>query len=124
MKITLAQLNPTIGDIKGNLNKLKNTISAYTKDKPDLFIFPELFISGYPPRDLLERSWFIQKIDLAIKDILEYSKNFPEIGILFGAPLKTNKPQGRGLYNSAVLVNKNKPLLRSVFPGGVSVHPD
>ena len=59
MKLTLAQLNPTIGDIQGNLAKIEKTLSQCSKDSPDLVIFPELFLVGYPPRDLLERSSII-----------------------------------------------------------------
>jgi predicted amidohydrolase len=55
MRITIAQLNPVIGDVNGNLKKIVTTLAQSKKDSPDLVIFPELFLSGYPPRDLLEK---------------------------------------------------------------------
>ncbi|MEJ2629159.1 MAG: nitrilase-related carbon-nitrogen hydrolase, partial [bacterium] len=53
MKITLAQLNPTIGDFTGNLNKIKSSLFTAKTEGSELVIFPELFLSGYPPGDLL-----------------------------------------------------------------------
>ncbi len=52
MKITLAQLNPIVGDISGNLKKLIAVLKKDSYNLSDLVVFPELFISGYPPRDL------------------------------------------------------------------------
>ena len=73
MKITLAQLNPTIGDIRGNVAKVTQTLSQCSKDSPDLVVFPELFLVGYPPRDLLERPSFIAKTEAAIQELLHVS---------------------------------------------------
>lgn len=110
MKITLAQLNPVVGDIDGNTEKIRETLRSCEKSSPDLVVFPELFITGYPPRDLLERRSFIDRVDHAVDDIIDFSKEFPEMGILFGAPRKTGRDTGRGLFNSALLV-KNGGLL-------------
>ena len=64
MKLTIAQLNPIIGDIKGNVRKITDVLLQCRQDISDLVIFPELFVIGYPPRDHLERSWFIKNIPL------------------------------------------------------------
>ncbi len=107
MKITLAQLNPTIGDIEGNYKKVVSTVSKYG-DNTDLIIFPELFIIGYPPRDILERPWVIEKIQKVVTKILIFSKEYPETGIILGVPLPTNKSVGHKLYNSAVFIYNGK----------------
>ena len=112
MKVTIAQLNPIIGDIKGNLKKLVDTLSQCKHDSPDLVIFPELFIVGYPPRDLLERKWFIKNTQQAVKELISISVEYPQTGILFGAPQPTEKKTGRGLYNSALLIYQGKILIR------------
>ena len=52
MRLTIAQLNPVIGDVNGNVEKIVTTLSQTKNDLPDLVIFPELFLTGYPPRDL------------------------------------------------------------------------
>jgi NAD+ synthase (glutamine-hydrolysing) len=112
MKITIAQLNPIIGDIKGNLKKITDVLSKSKLDTSDLVIFPELFVVGYPPRDLLERSWFIKNIQNAILEITRISQGYPQIGILLGSPLPNTKKTGRGLNNSALLISKGKILIK------------
>jgi NAD+ synthase (glutamine-hydrolysing) len=104
MKVTLAQLNPTIGDIQGNVAKIEKTLSECVKDSPDLVIFPELFLVGYPPRDLLERPSFITRTQAAIEELLKISQNFSQTGIIVGAPQPSQKPTGKGLHNSAILI--------------------
>jgi NAD+ synthase (glutamine-hydrolysing) len=108
----VAQLNPVVGDIDGNLAKIADTLSFRRKDAPDLVIFPELFLAGYPPRDLLEKKWFIEKTEKAIKEILKISTQHPHTGILVGAPLPTGKNGGRGLYNAALLIDRGRELFR------------
>lgn len=104
MKVTLAQLNPTIGDIQGNLAKVEKTLSECIKDSPDLVIFPELFLVGYPPRDLLERPSFIASTQAAIKELLKISHNYGQTGIIVGAPQPSQQPTGKGIHNSALLI--------------------
>jgi NAD+ synthase (glutamine-hydrolysing) len=104
MKVTLAQLNPTVGDIRGNLAKVEQTLSLCSKDSPDLVIFPELFLVGYPPRDLLERPSFISRTEAAIEELLKISQNFGQRGIIVGAPQPSQKPTGKGLHNSALFI--------------------
>ena len=112
MKITIAQLNPIIGDIKGNIKKITDVLLQCRHNSSDLVIFSELFISGYPPRDLLERDWFIKKIQLAISKITKISKEYPQTGIIIGAPLPTIKQTGRGLYNSALMIYQGRILIK------------
>jgi NAD+ synthase (glutamine-hydrolysing) len=110
MKITVAQLNPTVGDLGGNLVKLKEALARAVVDKADLIVFPELFLTGYPPRDLLNRASFIRRVEQTINDIKSSSNEYSEIGILFGAPARTSMESGRGLYNAAFLVQGGKIL--------------
>ncbi len=104
MKIAIAQLNPVVGDINGNLEKIKNALDDNAVSGADLLVFPELFLVGYPPKDLLERPWFIEKVDEAISRLVKISVEYPEVGILFGAPLPTGRDTGKGLANGAVLI--------------------
>jgi NAD+ synthase (glutamine-hydrolysing) len=119
LKISIAQLNPIVGDIQGNLKKITQTLSECRRESPDLVVFPELFITGYPPRDLLERPWFIRQVQTAVDTLVKASREFPETGILVGAPLPTGKDAGRGLYNSALLIHQGRILLeqhKSLLP--------
>ena len=95
MKVALAQLNPIVGDIQGNLVKAVQTLAGCSKDAPDLVVFPELFLVGYPPRDLLERPSFIAKTQEAIQDLLIVSKQYPQTGIILGAPQPSQQHTGK-----------------------------
>jgi len=110
MKITIAQLNPIIGDIEGNLEKAVLALKQAHEDAAELLVFPELFLTGYPPRDLLERKGFIEKAERALKSLSEVSADFPGVKIIMGAPTFSGKKEGRGLYNSAVLISGGKIL--------------
>ncbi len=108
MKVTLAQLNPIIGDIQGNLAKAVQTLAECSKDSPDLVIFPELFLVGYPPRDLLERPSFIARTQEAVQELLRVSRQYPRTGIIVGAPQPSQQPTGKGLHNSALLLSQGE----------------
>ena len=119
MKVTMAQLNPLVGDIDGNASKLMETLSQESRAGADLVVFPELFLVGYPPQDLLERPWFIEKTQRAIRDVAQFSARHPQTGLIFGAPMPTGVEVGKRLYNSAVLVHKGKVIFaqhKSLLP--------
>jgi NAD+ synthase (glutamine-hydrolysing) len=111
MKVTLAQLNPTVGDVTGNLEKIKGIFSQCPPDS-DLLVFPELFLVGYPPRDLLEMPGLLERTWQAIQELTEISRRCPQTGLLLGAPLPTGRETGKALYNAAVLLYQGKLLCR------------
>ncbi|MGA2506508.1 MAG: NAD+ synthase [Chitinispirillaceae bacterium] len=108
MKITICQYNPLVGDVTGNAKRVCGAVAAASKEGADLVVFPELFIQGYPPRDLLEQRWFIRNGQEAIKTICACSKKYPQTGILVGTALPNNLSRGKRLYNAAVLIRKGK----------------
>lgn len=110
LKIAICQYNPVVGDIDGNLAKIASALKTSAGQKPDLLVFPELFLTGYPPRDLLEKGWFLRKTEQAVKDITRLSGKRPDIGILIGAPVRTVENGSRKLYNSALLIYKGKVI--------------
>ncbi|MEN6310359.1 MAG: NAD+ synthase [Acidobacteriota bacterium] len=119
MKITLAQLNPTVGDIAGNQAKIVRALAAAAAEGSDLVVFPELFLTGYPPKDLLERPWFIDRVVAAVGEIARASEAHPATGLIFGAPLPARHDVGKPLSNSAVFVHAGRVLLeqsKSLLP--------
>ena len=110
MKITIAQLNPTVGDVAGNIEKAKAALEQAGHDGSDLLVLTELFLIGYPPRDLLNRCWFVERVAEALETLVEASRLHPGIGILVGVPLQTGKKTGRGLYNGAVFIHNGEVL--------------
>ncbi len=76
MKIALAQVNPTVGDIKGNGDKILLFLEQARKEKVNLVVFPEMCITGYPPKDLLLKKSFVienkrclEKIAVSCKEL-------------------------------------------------------
>ncbi len=104
MKITIAQLDPIVGDIAGNAERLVEVARRCHALGTDLVVFTELYLVGYPPRDLLEKRWFIADVEAAIADLVRASSEFAGTGVLFGAPTRTGDRVGAGLHNSAVLI--------------------
>jgi len=104
MKIALCQCNPVMGDIAGNTRKLVDVLSSDDVRDADLLVFPELFVQGYPPRDLLEQPWFLDLGALALATIRDESRKHPDKGILFGFAMPNKQPFGKGLSNAALLV--------------------
>ncbi|MEW6660596.1 MAG: NAD+ synthase [Thermodesulfobacteriota bacterium] len=111
MKITLAQLNPIVGDVSGNLQKVVDTLEQYGPET-DLIVFSELFLVGYPPRDLLEQPALIEATQAAVEKLLAVSRNFPRTGMLVGAPMPTGQDTGKGLNNCALLICGGEILFR------------
>jgi NAD+ synthase (glutamine-hydrolysing) len=107
MKIALAQLNPIVGDVSGNLEKAL-VVLRETGPAVDLIVFPELFLVGYPPRDLLEKPDLIERVQQAVQELAAYSRDYPGTGLLVGAPRPTGRQAGKGLYNSAVLLHRGE----------------
>lgn len=98
IQVTIAQLNLTVGDIKGNTRKVIESIKKASENYcSDIILFPELTISSYPPEDLLLRSAFHHYIDESLQEITKATKN---IHVLLGHPhLNENK-----LYNACSLI--------------------
>ena len=111
MKITLAQLNPIVGDVSGNLTKVTDTLEKYAAVS-DLIIFSELFLVGYPPRDLLEQPALIERTQAAVRELMAVSRGFPQTGVLVGAPMPTGQDTGKGLNNCALLIGGGEILYR------------
>ncbi len=119
MKIALAQLNPTIGDLNGNLEKLNSSLSEISQSGADLVILPELFITGYPPRDLLDQDFFIGRCEASLEKLKKLSTRYPDLAILVGTITRCQQGYGKKLHNSAILIENGKTLFtqsKSLLP--------
>lgn len=101
MRVAIAQLNPVVGDIAGNIRQLEAALKQACGQQADLLVLSELFITGYPPKDLLELPWFIQKAESALQDIARLSHDY-RCAILVGGLIRSQRPAGRGIYNCAL----------------------
>lgn len=97
MKIAIAQINYLIGDFKGNLKIILQRVEEAKAKGADIVIFGELATCGYPPRDFLEFSDFVDKTQKILEPIKEAAKG---IAIAIGSPTPNPVPEGKDLYNS------------------------
>jgi len=97
VKIALAQINPIVGDFKGNYQKIISYIKNAKSQKADIIVFPELALTGYPPEDLLLKKQFISQNKVFLNLIRKECNN---ITVLVGF---VSERQG-GLYNSCAVI--------------------
>ena len=96
LKIALAQLNPLVGGVSGNVDKLLKVRSELNNDV-DLLVAPELYISGYPIDDLVLREDFLNLVEHEIKRLIENTKD-GKSAIIFGAPRKDKTAIKNSVY--------------------------
>jgi NAD+ synthase (glutamine-hydrolysing) len=79
MRVTIAQLNPTVGDVAGNAHLLETAIDQARADRADLVVGPELALVGYPPRDLLFRKGVVEACERRLESLAAYAGDLPLI---------------------------------------------
>ena len=109
MKIALAQINVIIGDFERNFEKIATYIHQAREQQADLIVFPELTLTGYPPRDFLEFRDFVRQANETMERLKPLSQ---DIGILIGLPTVNPRIEGKDLYNTAVLLHEGKEIFR------------
>jgi NAD+ synthase (glutamine-hydrolysing) len=109
MKIAIAQINPTIGDIKNNAEKIRKQAELAVKQEAKLLLTPELSLCGYPPKDLLLNQSFITVMEEELQQLANTIP--PQIYVLVGTvtfnPL-ANQEGKKSLYNTVALINNGK----------------
>lgn len=105
MKIAIAQLNFHIGNFELNTRKIIDAIHQAKSEKADLVVFAELAVCGYPPRDFLEFSEFIDSCRQSINSI---AAECTGIAAVVGAPSVNPEVAGKNLFNSAYFLENGK----------------
>lgn len=100
MKLALCQIDPIIGDLEYNKNKILEGYRKGIQANADLVIFPELALVGYPPLDLVEKKEFRQAVNKAAVEIASRTKS---VGLIFGSITEDNDLIGTDVHNSALL---------------------
>lgn len=99
MRIALAQINPTVGDIPGNAALIRRDIGRARDAGAELVVFPELAIVGYPPKDLLLKPDLVQR---CVEAVTELAAECDRIAAIIGYPCPSDDPKrGLSLYNAA-----------------------
>jgi NAD+ synthase (glutamine-hydrolysing) len=104
VKVALGQINPTIGDFAGNRRLVLEATAAAEAQGAELALFPELALVGYPPRDLLERTGFLDAAAASL-ETLASALATSRTAVIVGFPERLPpRPSGRAVANSAALI--------------------
>lgn len=104
LKIHLAQINPTVGDLDGNAAKILHEFAKATEAGCDLAVFPEMTICGYPCEDLWLKKYFVEAAQNKVAEIISATKG-AKCAILLGSPtIGFNRAKKEIIHNSAILI--------------------
>jgi NAD+ synthase (glutamine-hydrolysing) len=109
MKIGFAQINPTVGDLQGNFEKIATAYAQLTDAGADIVIAPELAVPGYPPQDLLFKSRFVPE-NLEVLDRLQKRLSKPALLVGF---VDRNEGRGKPFHNAAALLQAGQPMQKT-----------
>lgn len=110
LKITVAQLNFTIGDLTGNADRMISAARKAWADRADIVVFSELALTAYYPGDLLEEDGFMARVEAAFETLLQASRQTPELHWVIGLPVRRDAP-GKPLVNALRVIRDGAVLL-------------
>jgi NAD+ synthase (glutamine-hydrolysing) len=99
-RVALAQINTVVGDLDGNVERVKSALARAEKHRPDLVVFPELTLSGYPPEDLLLKPSFLAAARKALDDV---AAEVGEVVVVVGFP-----DRDADVYNAAAVIREGE----------------
>jgi NAD+ synthase (glutamine-hydrolysing) len=108
VRIALAQTNPTVGDLEGNVRIIRRTIAHAKRLGVQLLAFPELMICGYPPEDLLLKPRFLDECEAALGKAARSARG---IAVIVGSPEPPSSP-GAAAYNTACVLYRGRVRAR------------
>jgi NAD+ synthetase len=111
LKITLAQINPTIGDIQGNIDLMRRAALKAQDEKSQMVVFPELSLTGYSPGDLLDEPEFIGRTEAGLADLIDATLETPGLHWVVGAPSRRTGP-GKHLENCLLVLADGKVVMK------------
>ncbi len=107
MRIGLAQINTIVGDLAGNSRRILEAYQALVAQGAELVIYPELVVSGYPPRDLLFKRRFVADVEKATREL---ATKIGAVPALIGYTEANATGTGRSAFNSAAFCHQGKIL--------------
>ena len=109
MKIALCQINPTVGDCAANRQLIQEAVAG---NSADLFVFPELALPGYPPRDLLDHAWFLATLAEEVEHLKAFSATQEKKAFVIGTVEPVEREDGQKLANVALMIQGGEIVLR------------
>ncbi|WP_341678061.1 NAD+ synthase [Niveibacterium sp. SC-1] len=110
-RITLAQINPMVGDMQGNLALMREAAAKAAAEGARMVVFPELSLTGYYPGDLLDEEGFLDAVDAALAEALAATRATPGLHWVIGAPLRRSGP-GKAIENALLVLQDGEERLR------------
>ena len=111
MKIALAQTNTTVGDLCGNTQKILSFAQRAAAAGAEVVAFPELTLTGYPPRDLLEKQTFLDRVEQHLEKLAADAAPLGVI-LIVGTVTRRSESSGRPIYNTAAVVQDGRVVFR------------
>ena len=108
MRIALAQINTTVGDFGGNVDRIVKYAQRARERGADLVVFPELALCGYPPRDLVEKPEFVERSEAELQRLAGL---LPDIPALLGYVRRSHAERGKAVSDAAALLYQGKVAL-------------
>jgi NAD+ synthase (glutamine-hydrolysing) len=102
LRVAMAQVNSIVGDLEGNVAKIRRFLAEAEKRGADLVVFPELAVTGYPPQDLLLENGFVEKNKRALEEMIR-GNTVDVAGVVGFVDYK-----GKDLFNAAAIFSRNK----------------
>jgi NAD+ synthase (glutamine-hydrolysing) len=119
MRIALAQTNSTVGDLSGNAQRILSFTRRASQQNAEVVVFPELTLTGYPPRDLLEKQSFLDQTEQHLAQLAADTAHL-HLTVICGTVTRTGSSSGNPIYNTAavleggqIVFRQNKMLLPS-----------
>ena len=111
MRIALGQINPVVGDLEGNVALMVRFAREAASKNAELIVFSELSVTGYPPRDLVEKPGFIDRSEAAVEALAEQTADLP-LAIIAGYVGRSFEATGKRATNSAAIIHWGKIVMR------------
>jgi NAD+ synthetase len=108
MKVYIGQINPTVGALAANAELIRRAYVDGVRAGADVVLVPELAVTGYPPRDLLDRTYFVDAMT-EVKNALAAMTG--ETTLIFGCPVRNTMWCGKPLHNAAIVARGGKIIL-------------
>lgn len=111
MRVSLGQINSTVGDLSGNVNRMVKASRAAAHAGADVIVFPELSLTGYPPRDLLDKESFLERTQQHLDGFARETSDL-ELTIICGYVGRPKAGSGKRATNSAAVLQRGEMIFR------------
>jgi NAD+ synthase/NAD+ synthase (glutamine-hydrolysing) len=113
MRVALGQINTTVGDMPGNVERMLAAAREAAAGAATVIVFPEMAVTGYPPRDLIEKPSFLLRAEEALLHLARESAALP-LAIIAGSASPSNSSTGKRALNVGVVISGGEVRFRQV----------